>query len=114
MSWANLSTIAYNAETGAIAPVTAGSRLWSDDGSEQKETDMEKRLHTLLIRHEGENFWSPEMSDLDMALVTYERGYYHDRGHSARDLLIITTDNDDKAVQVAVDLLNRKLDLLAA
>ena len=66
---------------------------------------MDRQYHTLLLLDRGA--WRPEFGDYDKSTVEAERDDYHQGGgYLLRDLRIITTSDNQAAIDAAVATLN--------
>lgn len=64
-----------------------------------------RKYHTLLVREDGA--WTREFGDYERGTVEYELEDYRDKGVRRSDLKIITTDDNDSAINAAVAKLNQ-------
>ena len=66
---------------------------------------MARQYHTLLLLDRGT--WRPVFGDYDQAVVVAERDDYHQGGgYPLQDLRIITTSDNQAAINAAVATLN--------
>ncbi len=67
-------------------------------------TKASARYFTLTVRENGR--WSPQFGDGDRSVVQGELDDYLDHGHRRRDLKVIETTGDQRAIDATVANLN--------
>ena len=62
------------------------------------------KYYSLMVYENG--FWSQQFGDYDKKTVEYERQDYLDHGYKSKDIKIVVTDEEQTAIEAAVDALN--------